>query len=223
MSSIITAGTTRTQAGATLITADITTVNTSTAPTAGTILGDGVALPQVGSGTDRVFLINNTANPIQVYAFKPASGTADTINGVAGATGIIQAPNSACVYTEAAPGAWSCVGTGEGSSGGFPTVTAVNALTALAGGGQTGATALTASFNRVTTVATAGDSVLLPAAKPGMQVTVKNTSANSMNVFPATGDAINALSANAAYAVATVKTATFFCAVTGTWDSLLSA
>ena len=220
----ITAGTTRTQAGATQITADITTVNTSTAPSAGSMLGDGVALPQSASGTDRVYLINNTANPIQVYAYKPASGTADTINGVAGATGIAQAPFSACVYVEAAPGAWSAVNTGDGYSAGYPTVTALNGITAHAGGGQGSATLLAAAINRVTTVATAADSVGLPASAPGMTIIVANAAAaNSMNVFPASGDAINALGANAAFAVAAGKTATFYCTNAGQWHSILTA
>jgi len=98
-----------------------------------------------------------------------------------------------------------------------------NGLTALAGGGQTGATNLTGQLNRVTTVATAADSVQLPTAKAGMQIFVKNTSANSLNVFPYSGDAINALSANAAYALATVKAALFVCCVDGTWDTILTA
>jgi hypothetical protein len=102
--SIITAGTTRTQAGATQITADITTVNTSTAATAGTNFGDGVLLPQIGSGTDRVFLINNTANPIQVYGYG-----SDTVNGVAAATGVAMPANSSATFIEANPGAWQCL------------------------------------------------------------------------------------------------------------------
>ena len=101
--SVITAGTTRTQAGATQITADITTINTSTAASAGTNFGDGVALPQIGSGTDKVFLINNTANPIQVYGF---NGSSDTINGVAGSSGCAMAPNSSAMFIEANPGNW---------------------------------------------------------------------------------------------------------------------
>ena len=145
------------------------------------MLGDGVALPLVGSGTDRVFVINNTANPVQLYAAVPASGTADTINGVAGATGIPLAPNSVVVATEAAPGAWSVVGTGEGYSAGLPTVTALNGITAHAGGGQGSATPLPAAINRLTTVATAGDSVVLPAAAPGLQVMVVNSTATSAN------------------------------------------
>src|ERR1044072_5088262 len=102
--SIITAGTTRTQAGATQITADITTVNTSTAATAGTNFGDGVLLPQIGSGTDRVFLINNTANPIQIYGCG-----SDTGNGVAAATGVAMPANSSATFIEANPGAWQCL------------------------------------------------------------------------------------------------------------------
>lgn len=100
----------------------------------------------------------------------------------------------------------------------------VNGLTAKAGGGQSGATLCTADVNRVTTVATAADSVLLPAALPGVEVTVINAAAaNSMNVFPATGDAINALSANTALAVAANKHVIFSCAVAGVWNSNLTA
>lgn len=99
-----------------------------------------------------------------------------------------------------------------------------NALTAHAGGGQAAALQLSAGINRVTTVATAADSVKLPAAKAGAQIVVINAdAADSMNVFPATGDAINALAANAAFAMAANKTAIFFCAVDGIWNSVLTA
>lgn len=130
--SVITAGTTRTQAGATQITADVTTVNTSTAATAGTNFGDGVALPQIGSGTDKVFLINNTANPIQVYGFNVSSGTADTINGVAGATGVAMPPNSSATFIEANPGSWQCLLDG-------PQMAAFNTNTATSGATLTAA------------------------------------------------------------------------------------
>lgn len=101
---------------------------------------------------------------------------------------------------------------------------AVSGLTAFAGGGQASALLLTRSINRVTTVGTAADSVKLPAAKAGMTVLVANAAAaNSMNVFPSTGGVINALAANAAYAVAANKTVMFVCAVDGTWNTLLTA
>lgn len=96
----------------------------------------------------------------------------------------------------------------------------INGLTALAGGGQSGATLLPRTLNRVTTVATAGDSVLLPAASAGLRVTAINAGANSMNVFPAgSTDVINALSAATALAVASNSTTIFYCAVNGTWNA----
>lgn len=99
-----------------------------------------------------------------------------------------------------------------------------NALTAHAAGGQASALQLGQGISRVTTVATAGDSVKLPASAAGMFVVVTNAAAaNAMDVFPATGDAINALSANAALSVAANKTVIFFCAVAGTWNSVLTA
>jgi hypothetical protein len=96
-------------------------------------------------------------------------------------------------------------------------------LTALAGGGQAGATALPGQINRVTTVATAADSAQLPASAAGVWLVCINTTANSMNVFPAAGDAINALAANTALAVAAGKTTIFFCAAAGHWYSVLTA
>jgi hypothetical protein len=162
---------------------------------------------------------STAANAMQVYG----SGT-DTINGIATATGISQPPNSVCEYFCTAAGVWYAMTPGSGFSAQFPTVSTANALTAFAGGGQGSATPLTNVISRVTTVATGGDSVKLPASVPGMILTVINAAAaNSMNVFPATGEAINALSANTAFAVAANKTVQFFCTVAGTWHSLLTA
>lgn len=106
---------------------------------------------------------------------------------------------------------------------GYFTQSAVNGLTALVGGAQAG-TALTRQINRVTTVASAADSVQLPAATAGRVVTVINAAAaNAMAVFPQTGEIINALAANASLSVAANKTITFYCALAGTWNSLLTA
>jgi hypothetical protein len=98
-----------------------------------------------------------------------------------------------------------------------------NGLTALAGGGQTGATLISRTTTRFTTVATTADSALLPAAAAGLSYTVINAGAASMNVYPAVGDAINAGSVNAAFAVANAKSAVFNCAVNGIWNAILSA
>lgn len=107
---------------------------------------------------------------------------------------------------------------------GYLQESAVNALTAHVGGGQGSALALTRQINRVTTVASSGDSVLLPVALAGRVVTVINAAAaNAMDVFPQSGEIINALSANTALSVAANKCINFYCAVNGTWNSLLTA
>jgi hypothetical protein len=109
-------------------------------------------------------------------------------------------------------------------------------MTAFAGGAQIGATPITKTYSRFSTVVTAGDSAVLPPAAPGLEYVVKNAAAaNSMNVFPAAasqggfrgdgpnfpaGDAINTLSANTAFALASGKSCRFFCVAPGTWDSL---
>lgn len=95
--------------------------------------------------------------------------------------------------------------------------------TATAGGGQASAVALVQPYTVFTTVATLADSAKLPASSQGQVMTVTNAGAASMNVFPATGEAINALSANTAFAVAAGKTATFMCGVAGQWFAMLSA
>lgn len=112
--------------------------------------------------------------------------------------------------------------TGVTASGYFYASTA-DALTAFAGGGQASATQLAKAINRVTIVATAGDSVKLPVSAAGMGVVVINASANAMDVFPSSGQAINALAADTAISVAANKTIKFYCAVTGTWNSILTA
>jgi hypothetical protein len=106
-----------------------------------------------------------------------------------------------------------------------------NGLTAVAGGGQSTSATIGlisgqggATVNRFTTVATGNDSATLPKAAPGLRYVIINAAAsNSMNVFPLLGDAINALSANTAFALAANKTATFFCAAVGVWNVQLTA
>ena len=100
------------------------------------------------------------------------------------------------------------------------TPTVSSALTALAGGGLSIATPiLPEAFNRITTVATIGDSVGLPAAIAGLSVTVTNTGAAALDVFPATGEIINGLAATTALRINTQTTITFQCNVAGTWQS----
>lgn len=91
------------------------------------------------------------------------------------------------------------------------------ALTAHAGGGQANGTPLVTGFNTFTVVATAADSATLPANVLGQTVTVTNTSANSMNVYPAVGDSINNLAVNTPLAVAAGATTIFYGNTATTW------
>jgi hypothetical protein len=75
-----------------------------------------------------------------------------------------------------------------------------NAVSA-AGSTQGTATALTVDYNVITTVA-ASTGVVLPTATAGRRIVIVNKGANTLSIYPATGGAINALSANAAIQVA---------------------
>lgn len=103
-------------------------------------------------------------------------------------------------------------------------------ITALAGGGQAGATPLPAAFNRVDTCASDNDSVMLPQAIPGAHVRVYNNSAHTLAVYgipnnPVTGagDTIAPIATNVQAATATgVTQATavdtgYTCYVAGQW------
>lgn len=102
-------------------------------------------------------------------------------------------------------------------------------LTALAGGGQTGATITGYGVNTVTTVATAADSVALPPAAPGLTVFVKNTTATSMTVYGSGIDTIDGIATATGVAQAAGKgklyygTSSTIGATGGTWVSLLGA
>ncbi len=91
--------------------------------------------------------------------------------------------------------------------------------TAFAGGGQGSATQLTSGFNNITTVATAADSVKLPAAVAGASVTVKNNGAANLAVFPATGDTIDGGSANASITLLPGVEKTFVAMNTTNWET----
>jgi hypothetical protein len=76
----------------------------------------------------------------------------------------------------------------------FSVATAISA----AGTAQGNATAITKDFNVVSTVAS-GAGVRLPTAIAGYRITVINTSANALLVYPATSGIINSAAANASY------------------------
>jgi hypothetical protein len=96
-------------------------------------------------------------------------------------------------------------------------------ITAHAGGGQALGVQLTSPLSRIAIVASAGDSVTLPLSVRGYSLAVVNDAAvNAANVFPAVGDAINALGVNnpfslAAQAGAGTGPTLFYCYSAGIW------
>lgn len=106
-------------------------------------------------------------------------------------------------------------------------------LVANAGGGQANATQIppTAQFVRVSTVATAADSVKLPFAQAGSCKLIFNDTANAVAVFAKNGtnrltgstDTINALASATALSIAAGNRALFFCAANGKWGAIVSA
>ncbi len=95
-----------------------------------------------------------------------------------------------------------------------------DAITARAGGGQTNATALTATFNNVTVVATAADSVKLPLAVAGLWVTIRNSAANASTVYGDGTDTINGVATATGVSLTAATSALYFCttsAPAGKW------
>lgn len=180
---------------------------------------DSVILPSAVPG-EIVTVVNDGAAAVQLFG-----QTADTINGVAGATGISVPALSQIVLTCMVANQWRAVpGLGYGSQGGVGSFgPAANAI-ASNGTSLANATLLTNRINRVTTVGAANGGVRLPAALPGdIRVVTNANAANAANVFPAVNEAITGGAANAALNLAANKTALFVCAVAGQWDALLTA
>jgi hypothetical protein len=106
---------------------------------------------------------------------------------------------------------------------GEPPYSQSTGFVALAGGGQTGATQLLGTIARVDTVATAADSVMLPASGTGKPIVVINNTATSMQVFGQAGDTINGVATGTGVAQAAGKTALYVSPAAGVWFRLLSA
>ena len=98
-------------------------------------------------------------------------------------------------------------------------------ITARAGGTRAAAVPLTAAFNRITVCATAADSVSLPPATGGQEVTIINSGAAACQVFaaPSTSDTINAVVAATGISLAAGGKAQFVSPGLGLWFSILSA
>ncbi len=82
-------------------------------------------------------------------------------------------------------------------------------ITAYASGGQASAVLLASDYSIITVCATAGDSVRLPIAASGREMTVFNNGATAADVFPGSGDTINELAADSAVSIPSGGVAVF--------------
>lgn len=72
-----------------------------------------------------------------------------------------------------------------------------------------GQQALTTDINEVATVANANDVVTLPTATTGFEIYIRNNGANTLQIFPASGDAINGGAVDASVTLAVNTSVTF--------------
>jgi hypothetical protein len=84
-------------------------------------------------------------------------------------------------------------------------------ITALAGSGRTGAPVLVNGWNRIATVATAADSVQLPAAAAGMEIALVNDGAHAAQVFANGSDTIDGFAGATGVPLTNAKRAVFYC------------
>lgn len=96
----------------------------------------------------------------------------------------------------------------------------ISELSAHIGGGQDGATLITSDFTVVKTVATAGDSVLLPKYEKKKRVYIANLATLPCDLFPQLGDAIAPLNVNVAVSVLPNNVIVLEAAEDKTWKQL---
>ena len=102
-----------------------------------------------------------------------------------------------------------------------------NNITAQADGTKANATPVTAVKAHVATSAGAADSVLLPPGYPGLEITIFNGGASSIQVFGAGSDTINDIATGTGVTQANGTSAVYTCydvvAGVGIWGRVLSA
>ena len=103
-----------------------------------------------------------------------------------------------------------------GVAAGMGNVNANPALTAGTTQTQAGGTKLFTGLNAVKT-ASGSDAVTMPSAASGSFLVLANHSGQTIQLFPAVGETINAASKDAAVTVATATTSVYMCSTAGQW------
>ncbi len=108
---------------------------------------------------------------------------------------------------------------------GLFTEAAEDSITARAGGGKGSATALSATVNlhRISVCATAGDSVLMPAALAGQAHFLRNDGVAASQVFGAGSDTINGVATGTGVSLAAGSGTWLSCETSGNWTTSWTA
>lgn len=176
-----------------------------------------ITLPQAGTSGQAIGVVNSFKN--KATALCTIAVTTSSLLGVPLVSSAMQLlPNQegyCVVETTASSGTYIC--------GLYPNGSGADSLTAHAGGGQVGALPLLATVNRVSTVATAADSVILPASYAGNHIAVRNDGANALQAFGLGSDTINGVASGTGVAQAAGTTAIYLSPVAGKWVQLVPA
>ena len=181
--------------------------NSSTALTNNRIMvSSGGAIVVAGALTNGQLLIGST-------------GAAPVAASITGTTNQVTVTNGTGAITLSTPSTFIAPGSVASTStlaAGTLFSTGTSATVSAAGTTQGTATVLSNSYNIVTTAA-ANSGVQLPVQTAGMIVTVVNKGANTVNVYPSTGDIIDSAAVNAAVTIPVNGTATYQASSTTQW------
>jgi hypothetical protein len=191
----------------------------------------GVISDETGSGA---LVFANTPTLVTPVLGTPTSGTLTNCTGLPISTGVSGLGSNVATFlaTPSSANLASAV-TDETGSGALvfgtsptittPTITFSTAAAATAGTNSQGQGALTNDVNVVTTAANNPSGVTLPTATTGRRLVIANRGANPVNVYPATGAAIDALGANAAIQIPVNGSMEFNASSTTQWYSSATA
>lgn len=173
-----------------------------------TLTGSATVGNLTNSGTTTLATSTSTQT-VSLGAGATASGSTKTLNiGTAGLSGSTTAINIGSAVSGA---------TSTTTLNGL-VIDSISAAVSAAGTAQGTATALVSNINNVTVVTAAAAGVRLPTAVAGMRILIRNSdSADTLNIYPATGGTINALGANAAFTLTAGSTTELMATTATQW------
>lgn len=171
-----------------------------------TILNTGVT--RLNAGTN-ISLSGSNGN-VTISATGPGTGTVTSVGISSSTLSIVGSPITAAgTITVEIPTTGTTTVGNLIVSGNF--ISSVNAAVTAAGSTQGTATPLTKQINVVSTVVSGANGVSLPTAVAGYRITIINTSANALNVYPLGNGTINGGAANTAYSQSSGDKFDFIC------------